>query len=68
MTYQLGQEADPSKQFKLLWLTLDPSKWTSWVVAGFVLAAGLGLFLASLRPVRAAWHSVNAGLRARGVA
>jgi branched-chain amino acid transport system permease protein len=68
MTYQLGQEADPSKQFKLLWLRLDPSKWTSWVVAGFVLAAGLGLFLASLRPVRAAWHSVNAGLQARGAA
>jgi branched-chain amino acid transport system permease protein len=67
MTYQLGQ-AELNKQFKLLWLTLNPATWTSWALAGIVFTAGLGLFLASLRPVRVAWQSVNAELQARGAA
>ena len=67
LIYQLGEAAE-GKQFKLFWLALDPSTWTSWAIAGLVFALGLGLFLASLRPVRAAWQSVNGELRARGAA
>ena len=67
LTYQLG-EADESKQLKLFWLALEPSKWTSWALAGLVFVFGLGLFLASLRPVRAAWQSVNAEMQTRGAA
>jgi hypothetical protein len=68
LTYQLGGTSELGKQFKLFWLALEPSKWTSWALAGLVFAIGLGLFLASLRPVRAAWQSINAELQARGAA
>ena len=68
LTYQLGEASELSKPFKLFWLVLEPSKWTSWALAGVVFAIGLGLFLTSLRPVRAAWQAVNAELQARGAA
>jgi branched-chain amino acid transport system permease protein len=68
LTYQLGETSELGKQFKLFWLALEPSKWTSWALAGLVFVIGLGLFLASLRPVRAAWQSINAELQARGAA
>jgi branched-chain amino acid transport system permease protein len=68
LTYQLGEASELGKQFKLSWLALEPSKWTSWALAGLVFATGLGLFLVSLRPVRAAWQSVNAELQTRGAA
>jgi branched-chain amino acid transport system permease protein len=68
LTYQLSETSELGKQFKVFWLALEPSKWTSWALAGFVFAMGLGLFLASLRPVRTAWQSVNVELQARGAA
>jgi len=67
LIYQLGEAAE-GKQFKLFWLALDPSTLTSWAIAGLMFVLGLGLFLASLRSVRAAWQSINAELRARGAA
>jgi len=68
MIYQFGEQTEPGKELKLLWFALDPSRWTSWLVAAIVFVVGAALFLASLRPVRAAWQSVNAELQARSAA
>jgi hypothetical protein len=68
MTYHLETQSELGKQFKLFWLSMDPSTGWSWLLATVVLAVGFGLFLAALRPVRTAWASVNADLQARGAA
>jgi branched-chain amino acid transport system permease protein len=65
MTYHLGEG---TQQVRVFCLSLDPEKWTAWILSGCVFVLGLGLFLASLRPLRAAWQSVDAELQARGAA
>jgi branched-chain amino acid transport system permease protein len=68
MTYHLETQSELGKGFKLFWLTLDPSQPSAWVLAAIVFAFGVGLFLFSLRPVKATWQSVNVELQARGAA
>jgi len=68
MTYHLETQSEMGKDFKLFWLNMDPSTGWSWLLSTVVFAIGLGLFLGALRPVRAAWASVNAELQARGAA
>jgi branched-chain amino acid transport system permease protein len=68
MTYHLETQSELGKGLKLFGLSIDPSQPAVWVVSAIVFAAGVGLFLFSLRPLKAAWQSVNAELQARGAA
>jgi branched-chain amino acid transport system permease protein len=68
MTYHLEAQSELGKGLKLFGLSVDPSQPTVWTVSAIVFAAGVGLFLLSLRPLRAMWQSVNAELQARGAA
>jgi branched-chain amino acid transport system permease protein len=68
MTYHLETQSELGKGLKLFGLNVDPSHPTVWIVSAIVLAAGVGLFLLSLLPLKAAWQSVNAELQARGPA
>jgi branched-chain amino acid transport system permease protein len=66
MIYHLEAESEVGSAFKVLWISVDPSRPTVWIVAGIAFAAGVGLFLFAVRPLKAAWQSVNAELQARG--
>jgi branched-chain amino acid transport system permease protein len=66
MIYHLEAESEAGSAFKVLWISVDPSRPTVWIVAGIAFAVGVGLFLFAVRPLKAAWQSVNAELQARG--
>lgn len=68
MTYHLETQSELGKGFKLFGLNVDPAQPTVWILSAIVFAAGVGSFLLSLRPLKAAWQSVNAELQARGAA
>lgn len=66
MIYHLEGESETGNAFKLLWISVDPSRTTVWIVAGIAFVVGVGLFLLAVRPLKAAWQSVNGELQARG--
>jgi branched-chain amino acid transport system permease protein len=68
MTYHLETQSELGKGFKLFWLNLDPSQPSAWILSAIIFAFGIGLFLFSLRPVKATWQFINAELQARGAA
>jgi branched-chain amino acid transport system permease protein len=66
MIYHLEAESEAGSAFKVLWISVDPSRPTVWIVAGLAFIVGVALFLLAVRPLKAAWQSVNAELQARG--
>jgi branched-chain amino acid transport system permease protein len=65
MIYYVEGGGELGKSLKWFGAEVDPGGWAPWLVAAAVLLIGGGLFVASLRVVRAAWQSLSTELQGR---
>jgi branched-chain amino acid transport system permease protein len=68
MIYHLETSSDLGKPFQLFRIGVDASHWLPWLLSAGVFAAGVGLFLLALGPLRGSWQALNAELREREMA